>query len=80
MSAQSSRCPACCHEAGTGANACPWVEDMLGIFGGILFLRMSRSELAPFAPCRRQHRQALVAVSGVVSSPPPSRPDYLRLL
>jgi hypothetical protein len=76
-------CPACCRESTASGNECPWVTDMLEICGGLLFLGVSRDELAPFAPCRRAHRAsagATRAVVGHVATVPLRTHRHLRLV
>lgn len=49
-------CPPCCSEARRDAQGCQWVDDMLAICGGLLFLGVGRLEIAAMAPCRRRRR------------------------
>lgn len=60
--AAETTCPASCGKGHSPANECAWVDDMLKIFGGMLFLGVSRARLAPHAPCRRALRAAQAAV------------------
>jgi hypothetical protein len=51
----SRRCPPCCHDAARRelGHACPWVHDILALFGSALVSRVPQHRLEALAPCRR---------------------------
>ena len=60
-------CPASCSEQREPSNECAWVDDMLRLFGGMLFLGVSRDRLALHAPCRRAIRAEQAAERRVMT-------------
>lgn len=83
FSTQAVDCPPCCSQARTDATGCQWVDDMLAICGGLLFVGVSRHELAAMAPCRRKRRQRDMEPQGAATErEDPELMDYppLRLL
>lgn len=54
---------------------CPWVHDMLAIFGSGLTERVSPLRLEALAPCRRQ-----TPLESAALIPSPAHPARLRLV
>ena len=75
-------CPVCCDGAPPDGSACPWIDDMLRMFGGLLFVGVSRQQLALLAPCRRARRgtAAVLALADDASGAPQPRRRHLRLV